>query len=637
MTINWKFPPNGGGLAAGANDGAIDTFKGHRLSSVVREVAQNSLDAVENHNRPVSLEFSLFQLSPELCPEILGLRSALVQCEQIATEQKLDKDIKFYKKAVTLMERSEQIPFLAIHDSNTAGLKGPPDGPTGAWHALVKGSGLTQKHNTHTLGSYGHGSKAPFTLTDIRSVFYLSTIETERGIQHRFQGKSILQSHRDPQTSRLTQGTGFFGHEDDCKLLIDEEIPRWALETRAPLNGKTGTSLLIPFYSLGVSEEIETAITLVANFYFAIKTGKLEVRVGERVINQATLDAQAEELEKLLESGEQDYIDVDHTRNCFKAISAIVHAEEKGEQQIKDLGQVRWFLRFGEDLDRGTVSIARQNGMLITRAAPNLQKFPHKKPFEMFVCVTGNGSDLLKRLENPAHDQLEFERIDDKSERKKCEKEYKKIQKKIREVINNYASLDQHDDILVDDLRDLFSDITEGSSGDSLERSRRIQISRGLKKITTPKIKGGFSDEMGGIQDVPGRGKGGGLGPRKTSGGRIPDPQGTGKTKAPTDPSGSSHERYYALTNLRVLINNISKQKLTLYFDSPGSGDFDLKLFKKGEFGEESVQLIEPQNQTLSESIGLEISTTSDRASVELVTVEDCADFALTAKVLSHE
>ena len=45
--IGWNFPLNNGGLETGFNDAAIDTFAGKRLSSLVREVIQNSLDAKE--------------------------------------------------------------------------------------------------------------------------------------------------------------------------------------------------------------------------------------------------------------------------------------------------------------------------------------------------------------------------------------------------------------------------------------------------------------------------------------------------------------------------------------------------------------------------------------------------------------
>ena len=58
MSIGWQFPHNGGGSAQGFSDGAIDTFAGKRLSSLVREVIQNSLDAVDRtKGEPVQVIF----------------------------------------------------------------------------------------------------------------------------------------------------------------------------------------------------------------------------------------------------------------------------------------------------------------------------------------------------------------------------------------------------------------------------------------------------------------------------------------------------------------------------------------------------------------------------------------------------
>ena len=57
--IGWSFPPNNYGVNAGANDGAIDAFAGTRLSSVVREIIQNSLDARRSLDLPVSISFQL--------------------------------------------------------------------------------------------------------------------------------------------------------------------------------------------------------------------------------------------------------------------------------------------------------------------------------------------------------------------------------------------------------------------------------------------------------------------------------------------------------------------------------------------------------------------------------------------------
>ena len=63
-----------------------------------------------------------------------------------------------------------------------------------------------------SLGSFGHGSKAPFAMGSLRTLYYLTnTINPNKENEIRFQGKSILQSHKHPVTSETTQGTGFFG------------------------------------------------------------------------------------------------------------------------------------------------------------------------------------------------------------------------------------------------------------------------------------------------------------------------------------------------------------------------------------------------------------------------------------------
>ena len=59
--IGWSFPPNND-TTSGFNDGAIDTFAGNRLSSVVREIIQNSLDARKNKEEPVRLCFKLDEI-----------------------------------------------------------------------------------------------------------------------------------------------------------------------------------------------------------------------------------------------------------------------------------------------------------------------------------------------------------------------------------------------------------------------------------------------------------------------------------------------------------------------------------------------------------------------------------------------
>jgi hypothetical protein len=69
----WRFPDNGGGLAAGFNDSSIDHFKGRRLSSLVREVIQNSIDAKLHNDKPVVVDFQLNSLETNSVPEVSTL------------------------------------------------------------------------------------------------------------------------------------------------------------------------------------------------------------------------------------------------------------------------------------------------------------------------------------------------------------------------------------------------------------------------------------------------------------------------------------------------------------------------------------------------------------------------------------
>ena len=173
----WSFPSNNGGQFVGFNNGAIDHFKGTRLSSTVREVIQNSLDAPKvDEGEPIHVAFKIHRIPREKVPEITSLRPHLLKCKAIAEDQDLENAVKFYQNAINRIDNEKEVKFLAIHDTNSKGLLGPINEPYGAWAALVKGAGLSQKQSNASLGSFGHGSKAPFSLSDVRSIFYLSYV-----------------------------------------------------------------------------------------------------------------------------------------------------------------------------------------------------------------------------------------------------------------------------------------------------------------------------------------------------------------------------------------------------------------------------------------------------------------------------
>ncbi len=638
MRIGWEFPENRGGIAAGFNDSAIDHFKGQRLSSLVREILQNSLDARASEKKPVRVWFDHQQLYTTSVPEVTNLKQSLIAARETAKSQNLKNAVHFYDEALKEMNKPK-ITFLCIHDENTKGLTGPVEGPNGSWFALTKGAGLSQKMSKRALGSFGHGSKAPFTMSRLRSIFYFTKFSDAGDTERRFQGKSILQSHRSVRTDQLTQGTGFYGRPDGCLPIIGEQIPCWAIKFRDDCCREFGTSIYIPgtFYEPELFPE--TAITTLANFYFAIREGQLEVVVGnEYHLKADTVEKSYRELKGRF-SEEQDEIDANYVAECFRSVETIIEPDESGEQEIPNFGLVKWFMRIGGDIQWRKVAIARQNGMLITRRPPQLIRFSNVKPFDFFVCVLGQeGSGLLRQIENPQHDNFEFERIDNILERGKVENGYSTFSRKIREIIERYAQLEIQDEVVVNELVDLFGEISdsERTPRSSQDRSRKMEISLGNYNFRNSigRRRESESGDEGNDNSfgVGAEGMQGGLGEKKTQGGDIPSETGTtkikgGATSSDVMPKG---KKYY-LRNLRLRSPESATDKAIIYFDAPDTGTFVLTLFRSGEVGNDPVDIILEDGQR-TRSIVVEIIE-GKRESVSLKLDDNNLVPALEAKI----
>ena len=625
--VNWRFPSNDGGGLDGFNEGGLDHFKGHRLSSVVREVIQNSLD-VGNNADPVKMGFDVVDISLEECgDQFLLLKPHLMACRDMAKEQKLVSAVKFYDNALKKLEE-KSVRFLAVHDANTSGLTGPTDRPYGKWSALVKGSGITQKDDPGSLGSFGHGSQAPLTLSDIRSVFYLSYIKKPDGsIEKRFQGKSMLQTHVDPNAEGLTQGTGFYGWTKNCAPLLDDQIPDWATKIRDRKFGGVGTTILIPLYQLGRSEEPETAITVIANFYYAILKNNLSIDIGEDIsLTKDNIKKQFEHFAKRLDE-EQDYIDADRIKDNFQALTALIHSTEDGVQEVKELGTYSWFIKIDENLNATRVSIARGNGMLIKTNPKHLARFPSRKPFEMFVCVDGRGgSELLKALENPQHDDFALDRVDDAKERQINDKKYRRLTKSIRNVIDRFTKMDTTAEI-DDDTLDFLNVMENDDTGDGTERSRVIEISSSAYKFRPKKPKDNLFGN-GAPAPVPGQGHRGGDGKKVSEGGQIPSKTGKGIVTGGASQSTRTSTRQ-VLNNLRAVALPGTENKMKLVFDHPNISPIKFSLVKRGEEGSDEV-FLKDSSGTIHKILAVTL-TDAHRQAVVIESDSDISQFALEA------
>src|SRR5690554_2188768 len=81
----WHFKLEGG-RDVGPNDPVDEKFKGQPYYSIVREAIQNSLDAIDNENEPVKVDFSFFDLNRNDYPEFFDIETHIKQCNSYYSE-----------------------------------------------------------------------------------------------------------------------------------------------------------------------------------------------------------------------------------------------------------------------------------------------------------------------------------------------------------------------------------------------------------------------------------------------------------------------------------------------------------------------------------------------------------------------
>lgn len=499
----------------------------------------------------------------------------------------------------------------------------------GPYAALIKGTGMSQKVTAGSLGSFGHGSKAPFAYSTIRTVFYYTKIINEKKkIEERFQGKSILQTHENPhKKGDYTQGTGFYGIIEGQRPLIDSDVPLWAKNLREDITEDTGTSIYIPFTQYSADLFPETRIAVIANFFFAIRTGALEVIVDNEVINKDNIEKCYFECKSLIVT-EQDEIDVIHIENCFKSIATVINPDFLGELSIEGFGKIQWFLRIDDDLEK-RVGLARSSGMLITRKAPKLEIFRNVKSFDMFACVADEeGSNFFKRLENPTHDNFEFDRITSADERDKIKRKYNKFQKGIRDLIKSYAFIEADEEENVTGLSGLFGEVSDGdkSSSEHFERGSKLLVLDGA--FRRPFKKDLSTNNPGGQQF--GAGYQGGENKKGTTGGSNPDPNGTELIVGSDPGNNTAMGANFQAKNLRVRHIESKNNKATLYFDSPISGRCHLKVSMVGENSTLPVKFIFKDKVVSEISVNL---SEEKRSKMDVAFNEPVRNLALEANI----
>jgi len=421
-----------GGVIQGLNDAGIETFEGDYAHYVVRESAQNSLDAAASHDHPVRIEIAVHSLSVQELPFFPDLRETVRACKTFWHGQ--PRPVEFFDRAI-LMARHQSIYALRVSDFGTTGVPGGDKDMNEPWFGLVRSRGVSIKTDEASAGAFGIGKDAPLAASAFRTVVYSTrTLDGDIAVQ----GICRLASHKNG--NGLTQGSGFIGDFDKARgehlaLRNPDSIPERFLRTDPGLD----------VWIIGFRYEDEWESPFIAaalnNFWPAIHFGKLELRIAD-------INITSDRLPSLMEN-------YSHHASVAAALpyyQALVNADSRrGETELPIAGHCRLFVHLGKgDLPR-RVCMTRKTGMVIYHYAPRVVRVPFAA---LFQCDDQRGNQLLKALEPPRHDHWDPKRATNRKEKQAIEEIKTWIKDSLKALVPDLDSEVINEDSIADLLPD---------------------------------------------------------------------------------------------------------------------------------------------------------------------------------------
>lgn len=419
---SWFFPSNNHGIITGIHESGIETFQGSPVRSLTREICQNSLDARADPDKPVAVEFECCNIDISEEPVFAGLREAVQRCLQFWSDQGSGGG---NTAAVSFLEHAEKvlaeqtIPVLRVSDRNTTGLLGSDKSFNSDWQNLIKASGISSKGDADG-GSFGIGKSAPFTCSDLHTVFY-STLDRDglkafQGVAHlpsfptgpsvpagsRNALKKLLPGRApaaitDRTKGMMTSGTGYFGKLDRLSPVAD------CLSLTRYKRTEPGTDLFILGFQNYSGWEQDVMLAALEEFLVAVKDGLLEVSVGGDTISSGSLSYMLQRLN----CADTDLYQYYHALSTdpFNLPFAVPDADGKDIEEFIEL-----HLMIGPNYNR-RIMMCRKNGMKVF----DMKGFPSAIQFTGVCILRGSSINaFFKKMENPQHNAWEYKRYREK-------------------------------------------------------------------------------------------------------------------------------------------------------------------------------------------------------------------------------
>ena len=470
-SIGWNFPSNNNGQIMGISEAGIETFKGSLISSLTREICQNSLDAFESDKKPVIIEFELHKIKNTDVPGYAELKDAMLKCARFWRKQNNIKTANFFDKAVEIMNKN-YIRVLRVSDYNTKGLTGSDKLYNTPWQNLVKSNGVSDKGSS-AGGSFGIGKSAPFACSDLRTVFY-RTLD-ENGLRAS-QGVSKLVSFLDDKDD-ITAGIGYYGEVDkNTSVKYIQELEN------INVRNEKGTDIFIIGFLNEESWKKNLIVELLESFLLAILDGNLEVIIEGEVINKDTIESFIKKYEN----------DLKYAGSYFKVIKS--KDTEIITTNFENMGTVELKVLIQDKLPRN-VLISRSNGMKL------FDKNGISSTIQFAAILEMHGQKInsfFREMESPQHNAWEEDRCENS---KKARDTQRKLFKWVKDSILEKGKYGTGDEIDAEGVGDFIPDFIDMG----LNTSKKETISDTTKSLEIKVVEKPISTSgMGSYLDING-------------------------------------------------------------------------------------------------------------------------------------
>lgn len=423
MENTWRFPGNGYTQDQGLDTSDMETFKKDPISSLARELCQNSIDARKQTAKgPVRIEFKSFSIKREEIPQVELIEKQISACKETwLTNKKISDQLEKMMEQIN----KEEISCLRISDFNTRGLVGVGGGDNTPWHYMIHGSGLSNKSAT-SGGSKGIGKFATFVTSFFNMVFYSTiTEEKEKG----YQGICKLCSAKQEGTTEKTIGIGYFGSSVKNEPISGE----FNLDKEFKRSGKTGTDIFILGFKNPTGWKADIISKILESFISAILFGDLEVSVDDILLNKDNLANIVYDESLINRSSRKSIV------SQFLLLTDVDHRYED-IIDFRELGQAKLYLmEFNSENEH-----LATNGCVMIRyplmKIRDIEKITTLPCSAMCIIEDNKLNAILRSIENPQHTNWEFNRIEEDAKRAEIRGIYKQLLDEIRKLITNHLA-----------------------------------------------------------------------------------------------------------------------------------------------------------------------------------------------------